>query len=758
MAYDELCWPVIETRMGGVDQPDRAPACMLRRLCTPGLSPNTVAMRSSARIVSPLVTVLLSASALAAQVPRDTAAARRDTATIPLPTVTVTATRTPARILDVPLAVTVIGRDQVAGAQGNRVDQALRTVPGVLAQSRTGGADVRIVIRGFGARGAGDRSNAGTTRGIRILHDGVPETEPDGRTSMDLIDLGMVEEVEVVRSNASALWGNAAGGVVAFSSVPAFHSPFVRAEQQAGGFGLLRHVARGGWTIGAARAYVAAARTEQDGWRRNSASRRTLVNAGLVAPVGGRTDVRLHAVAADNRFGIPGPLTQAALDADPRQANAVYADRRERRHNRLARGSVHVEHRPAGGVTLRGMLFAQPKRLRRSERGTYREFDRRHLGGSLGALWSHARSATLSAGVDYARQGGPGIFYALTGEGGRGDEVRSHQDENSSNVGVYAQEQLSLGPRLDVVVGARWDAVAYDVTDVLDPRLSDERSFTRLSPKLGVVWRVSPVHSVYANVGGGVEAPAGNETDPVSTFGQDTIYGINPLLRPIRSTTFEVGTKGLEGRGAGAVRAWSYDLAVYWTEVRDEIVPYRGGRFYFSAGAVRRRGAELGVRVVTAPGVEMSVALAGNDHRYTRYAVDSVHYGRPGAVADFSGNRVVGVPDVHGSAEVRWAPWFARAAEVQVGMDFVDAFWADDANQVRVPGYALWNAGIGLRRPLRLPRGLTLGGSLRVENLLDEAYVASAFLNPDVVEGEPVAFEPGLPRHAVLTLSLGWGR
>jgi iron complex outermembrane receptor protein len=720
--------------------------------------PGNPVMHPLVRIL-PLLLALLSLHSLHAQEPRDTTTL--DTI-VRLPEVTVTATRAPARILDVPLAVTVVGREELRSAQGNRVDQALRTVPGVLAQTRAGGVDLRIVIRGFGARGAGDRSNAGTTRGIRILQDGVPETEPDGRTAMDLIDLGAVEEMEVVRSNASALWGNAAGGVISFSSIPAFGRPFVQAEQQAGGFGLLRHVVRGGQTLGAARAYLSMTRTEQEGWRQNSAGVRTLLNAGLVAPLGGRTEVRLHAAAADNRFGIPGPLTQAALDADPRQANDVYAARRERRHNRLARGSVHVDHRATDAVTVQGMLFAQPKRLRRSERGTYREFNRHHLGGSLGARWEHAVSGgvagSLSAGVDHARQGGPGVFYSLSEDGERGAEVRTHQRENSRNFGVYAQEQLAAGERLQVVLGARWDAIEYDVDDVLEPRLSDRRSFTRLSPKLGLVWRLSPAHSVYAGVGGGVEAPAGNETDPVSTFGQDTVHGINPLLRPIRSTTFEVGTKALESAGAGIVRAFSYDVALYWTEVRDEIVPYRGGRFYFSAGAVRRRGAELGVRVITAPRVEMDLALAGSDHRYTRYMVDSVHYGRPGATADFSGNRVVGVPDAHGSATLRWAPAFQREAEVELGVQWVDGFWADDANEVRVPGYALWSAAVGLRRPLRLPHGLTLGGGLRLENLLDERYVASAFLNPDVVDGEPVAFEPGLPRHAVVTLTIGWGR
>lgn len=714
------------------------------------------------RIALPVFSLLvLSAAGLRAQepAPRDTLA---DSAVVRLRTVTVTATRGPVRVLDVPLAVTVVGRDELQDAAGNRVDQALRTVPGVLAQSRTGGGDVRIVIRGFGARGAGDRSNAGTTRGIRILQDGVPETEPDGRTALDLVDLGAVEEMEVVRSNASALWGNAAGGVVSFSSVPTFDAPFAQAEQQAGGFGLMRHLLRAGVPVGPARSYAFVSRTELDGWRGNSAGERMLANAGVIAPLGAATEVRLHAVAADHRFGIPGPLTRAALDADPRQANAVYAARRERRHNRVARVALQAEHRAGEHVAVEGMLFAQPKHLVRSERGTYRDFDRLHRGGSLGARWAHPSfggvTGSLSAGVDHARQEGAGIFYSLTPEGGRGGELRSHQEENTSNFGVYAQEQLSFGGRLDLVLGARWDDVTYDVRDVLQPRLSDRRSFRRLSPKLGMVWRLSPARSVYASVGGGVEAPAGNETDPVSTFGQDTVHGINPLLRPIRSTTYEVGTRAVAARPDGVVRAFSYDLALYWTEVRDEIVPYRGGRFYFSAGAVRRRGAELGVRVVTAPGLELDAALTANDHRYTRYVVDSVHYGRPGALADFGGNRVVGVPNVHGSAAVRWAPAFRREVQMEVGMQWVDGFWADDANQVRVPGYALWSARVGLRRPLRLPGGLTLRGSLAVENLGDERYVASAFLNPDVVDGEPVAFEPGLPRHAVATVTLGWGR
>ncbi|MEO8333711.1 MAG: hypothetical protein ABI664_01980 [bacterium] len=43
-------------------------------------------------------------------------------------------------------------------------------MPGLIAQSRYGTSDIRRIIRGYGARGAGDRSNAGTSRGIRVVN------------------------------------------------------------------------------------------------------------------------------------------------------------------------------------------------------------------------------------------------------------------------------------------------------------------------------------------------------------------------------------------------------------------------------------------------------------------------------------------------------------------------------------------------------------------------------------------------------------
>jgi iron complex outermembrane receptor protein len=703
-----------------------------------------------------VVTLALAALVLVQDTARSTPP---DSAPFALPDIAVLGDRQPKSFFDAPFAATEVGRYDAFGRNGTGLDAALRLVPGVIAQSRAGNHDVRIVIRGFGARGAGDRSNSGTARGVRVLVDGFPETEPDGRTAFDGIDLGAAERIEVVRSNVSSSWGNAAGGVISVSTAPTVPGGQAHAETGFGAFGLERYIAR--TSVGGAQsaAHATLVRSLFDGWREHSASDRVLLNAGATTLAGVHTRLTANFLGTINDFRIPGPLTAAELAANPQQANPTYRQRDERRLNRVARLGLtarYGETRPWG---VAATLFAQPKDLTRSERGTFREFDRWHLGGSLVARGAFRYGASvrgsLTAGLDEAYQNGPARFWSLSPDGGKGATLQTDKREGANNIGVFLQHQIELGDGVMVVAGGRYDVIRYSYEDVLSPQLNDARSFERLTPKLAVNLRLGPAHSVYASMGGGVEAPAGNETDPPGTFGQDTVTGLNPLLEPIVSTTWEVGTRQALGSGRGPVRLLSYDAALYYTRVRNEIVPYRGGRFYFSAGRVRRVGAELGLRADLPAGFSLGSAVTWSDNSYLEYVVDSVHYNRPGASANYAGNRIVGVPDFTSGAQAVWEPGFAPL-RAQVSLDATTGYWADDANSVRVPGYALWSFTLGTPAPLSVGGGLTIGGFVTIVNLLDRAYVASAFLNPDVVNGVPVAFEPGLPRHLLVSLSLGY--
>jgi len=691
------------------------------------------------------------------------AQSQTDTAKTKLPTVSITASRSGIPVMATPISLSLVTTSDWKGLSGAGLNDALIAVPGVLAQSRYGTSDIRLVIRGYGSRGAGDRSNSGTSRGVRVLVNGIPETEPDGRTSFDNIDLAAAQSIDVVRSNASAQWGNAAGGVVNVNTIPDFSAPFIAEDNTLGGFGLKRISLSAGVLVGLGRAFGTVVNSSYDGWRKNSMSSRTMFDGGIVAPLGEGTTLRTLLLASANRFNVPGPLTQAQMDADPAQANATYLARRERRDNKLARVAMTLDHQIDAVQRFSAMAFVQPKYLQRSERNTYRDFNRYHVGGN--AVYRRSDSmagdtkATFSLGTDVAYQDGTILFYSLSATQERGTTLTDNKREGANNFGLFASEDVEIGQHWVLALGARWDAITYTYSSNITPSSNTTKGFTGVTPKVGLTYRVSPTHSWFASLGGGVEVPAGNETDPEAGT-PNAVFAINPLLEPIRSTTVELGTRRIVTTGAADdfITSLSYDAAAFFTAVSNEIVPYNGGRFYFTAGKAERKGAELGATVQATGGWSLQAALTWMDAKYKEYVVDSVHYGKPGKLADYSGNKVVGVPPSMVNATLGWAPAALSGLKLQVGVQNIGSYVVDDANKISVPSSSVLNAGIVATRPYDLGNGFGIRGSLMVTNLSDTKYVGSAYLNPDriTVNGAsvPAAYEPGLPQQVIISFGV----
>lgn len=718
---------------------------------------------ATTRLVLLLALAAFAFSALAtAQSPAPDSIAVSDSVRYYVAPVTVTALRYAQPILKVPMAVNTLNAEELQVRRGYGMEEALQAVPGVLAQTRSGNQDIRITIRGFGARGAGDRSNAGTSRGIRVLVDGMPTTEPDGRTSFDLIDLTTAEGLEVIRSNASAIWGNAAGGVINISSTPLFESNFLTARTMQGSFGFRKYVLQSGMNLGSGKLSIALLRNELDGWRQNSASERTLLDIDFISHPSEQTRLGVFLIGTHNKFGIPGPLSQAQFDADPTQANATYLAREERRNNRVGRVGVTLDHDINEAHGFSSQVYVEPKFLQRSERGTFRDFTRYHVGGNAIYRYAHDFSPNVKSkfqiGVDESYQDGAVLFYSLSANNDRGGELRDNKREGANSFGAFIQEDLSISKALNFVLGLRYNDVTYYNESFIIADLEGQKSFRRWTPKVGVTYQLSSMHSVYMNWGGGVEVPAGNETDPASTFGQDTVYALNPLLEPIHSNTFELGMKQVLFSSQSFLRGLSYDVAAYLININDDIVPYRAGRFYFTAGKTRRVGAEAGVNAQFEGDLSVQAAFTYLNSRYVNYRVDSVHYGNAGRFAVYDYNKVAGIPNVYYNAALRFAPDALYSAFVELSLQGVGEYFVDDANLTSIPAYNVLNLTLGLEKPLRLAENLSLNGFVGVYNLTDAKYASSAFINPDVVNGAPLYLEPGLPRNFVIGLSLSSGQ
>jgi iron complex outermembrane receptor protein len=318
---------------------------------------------------------------------------------------------------------------------------------------------------------------------------------------------------------------------------------------------------------------------------------------------------------------------------------------------------------------------------------------------------------------------------------------------------------LALTDRLTLLVGARYDQVAYYFQSFLPspPVASDARRYSRVSPKLGASYLLDASHSVYASVGGGLEVPAANESDP--TPGAPASL-LNPLQKPILSTSYELGFKssGVQLGHTGITAA--YDVAVYDIEVKDDAIPYNSGRYYLTAGRGRRNGLEIGLNATSQPGLFANTAMTFSRNRYLEYVVDSTIIfptdpTKVGARADYSGNHTVGIPAATINFELGAEVPHFRALRLSGTVQYSGNYFADDANAVTVPSYTIFGVKAALQQPILRVNGWALRGFVTLDNLTDKRYVGASFLNPDLVGGLPAAFQPGLPRAVTVSLSLG---
>jgi iron complex outermembrane receptor protein len=245
----------------------------------------------------------------------------------------------------------------------------------------------------------------------------------------------------------------------------------------------------------------------------------------------------------------------------------------------------------------------------------------------------------------------------------------------------------------------------------------------------GLVARLGGSHSAYANISSAFETPTATELGNRPTGAG----GINRDLKPQRSTTYEIGFKGV-----GAV-GLQYNAAIFATNVRDELIPFdipasNGRRFFRNAGHTSRRGMELGLGLATRH-VDLGGAYTFANYRFVDFTVDTAHYG---------GNRIPGIPrqTLQASASLR-VPFATVVTEATLA----DRMFVDDANSERAPGYALLNARLATSALLR---GSGAEVVIGVQNLLNTRYISSVSVNASGGK----FYEPGSQRAVYVGVTL----
>lgn len=628
-------------------------------------------------------------------------------------TIIVTATRLERDLSSVPASISVVTGEEIQSArQQLGLDEALAVVPGVFFQNRFNFAqDLRISIRGFGAR-----SNFGV-RGIKILIDDIPETLADGQSQVDSIDLASIGQVEVLRGPASAMYGNASGGVINISSEEIGPDPYVEARVATGEFGYQKNQIKTAGEVGRFDYLLSLSDMRIDGYREHSEAENTQLNSRFRFRPDSRSEFSLTFNATDQPVSNDaGGVTLADATANPRAArpqNVLFDSGEELDQQKL--GISYTRSTDNGGTFLVRNYYLQRNFANRLPftNGGIVKFDRFFAGG--GASYTQAYQLgdirhRLIVGVDYDRQdddrsrfdNNMGIQGALTLE----------QQERVTSTGVFMQDEITLSERLAATIGIRYDNVDFNVTDTFldDGDDSGSQSIDDISPSLGFVYAATENVDLFASLATAFETPTSTEFADPSGGG-----GFNPDLGPQKSTSFELGLRGVFNDRA------RYEVVIFDIDVDDELIPFEiasspGRDFYVNAGKSSRRGLELAVSAEFVPGLSVSLSYTYSKFEFDEFLDENGN--------DYSGNVIPGIPRSFAFAEISYdhESGFFAAMDAR----YADDLFANNANTATVEGSTIANLRFGFRK---IFEKMQIEPFIGVNNIANESYTANTRIN-----------------------------
>jgi iron complex outermembrane receptor protein len=665
--------------------------------------------------------------------------------------VVITATRVSHRIIDIPYSVVRLNYVNYQYDRKIGSDDMLSSVPGLFLQSRYGDHDVRFSIRGFGSR-----SNSGV-RGIRILLDDIPESEPDGQTRLEALDFNSIGKIEIVKGNASSLYTNAPGGVANFMNDLGFDRSSVVQFNQVGSFELYKNGFKAAVRTDKYRFLTTYSYVNYDGYRQHNNEYWQIVNMVLEAYPSAHTRLSILGYFVDGAIKLPGSLTKEEFEQDPWQADPRSVSRDEKRIT--TKGRIGIRYDATFGGNLNNEIevtaYGTIKFFERTAKD-YRIINRYGLGLSaryVNKSMIGSRHNEFSVGGDLFSQPARTEYYENI-NGAKGDQIQQLESENIVNKGCYISDNFEiLKEKMFVLLTGRYDNIVYDQTEETLPSRTDMRPFNAFTPKLALNYKLTPLIALYTSFGWSFDAPAANEMgspDPAYLFNQD--------LNPQESKNFELGIKGNMFRwDERFFKRFIFEATFFNIRIGNEIIPFEvlGDVFYRNAAKTNRLGVELGTQLEILEGLSLGVTYTWSDFNYLTYEAQTIEEDSSGNLVtsyqDFSGNIVPSVPANNLYLSLAWSHQLDKHLSVFAKASYqgISGLWVDDANSDKTKPYNLLNGLLGLDLKFGKFNLMASGG---VNNIFNEVYVG--FTNTNSANKR--YYEAGAPRDYFGSLNLGY--
>ena len=665
--------------------------------------------------------------------------------------IVVTATRVEQKIIDIPYPVTRLKSSQFKFSRRVTVDDVLGNVPGLFLQSRYGNHDVRIAIRGFGSR-----SNTGI-RGVRILLDGIPESEPDGQTRIEAIDFNSIGSIEVVKGNSSSLYTNAPGGVINFINDIYFPYSFATQFNEFGSFDLRRNGLKFGVRTDKYGLLGTYSYHNYKGFRPHSEDYWHIFNTVVDLLPGDGTNLQILGYFVDGLIKLPGSLTKDEFNEDPYQASQREVDRDSKRITTKGRLGLkfNTKFGKNNNQEIEVLPYGTIKYFHRTS-AEYRIMNRYGLGSSYRYINKHTIAGLdneFSVGGDFLYQTGPIEYYNNIG-GQKGDQLVALTDETIGNNGFYFSDFLELyDKRFYLLVTGRYDNVYYETVDRLLESRNAFRRFEAFTPKAALNFKLTHSVAIYTSYGLSFDSPAGNEMDNYPTSSDPSIL-LNPDLNAQKSKNFELGIKGnILIPESQFFYNIIFEATFFNILIEDEIIPFEvyGDVFFRNAAKTNRTGLEIGGSIGVFEGLTLQASYTFSDFVYDDYIALTVDENLDTLTQNFTGNSAPSVPkhNLFFALAYNYPITNQITGYIRGSIRYVSGMYIDDANSDKTADYTIFGTDLGFDMTIGRFNLLISGG---INNIADKVYVG--FININSSSGR--FYEAGEPQNFYAGIRLGY--
>lgn len=678
-------------------------------------------------------------------------------------TISVTATREERATKEVPASISVIDEERIDDSRMFNITDALSGTPGVQINTKNGAYDARLIIRG-----AGLKARYGI-REIMLMRDGVPLTDPDSFTSLDMLDTQDIERIEVTKGPGNIYATGSAGGTIQIISKSVFDEGN-NVKIGVGDNGTQNVHARIATTIGEnedqAISFTFSKRASENDWRRNwneFESQQLSVKHGWDMGNDSVLETELSYTKSD--LQLPGSMDKIQFDeflATGIQTDNNSAWKHSGRYSEKWFFNTKLEKK-MGDITYQPRFYANvwshyhPVTGKINDTngvtiiGTDQEISYKHqlLGDS-----------TLVAGLTLKQDSNkddkkykyrdynevpttswpftPIITETLSDVKG---DLMETQSETNNVIGIFAQESMRPTDKWLIDAGFRYDTINlkqttnelweydygtenYVATGVITHR---DKTFNLFSANVGASYKLNDKVNLFFTLAQGDQVPFSSELDN------------NPDLREATSRNHEVGFKG-------RAKNWEFDTSLYLINTTDEVISTldgSGDTFYQNAGKTEKKGLEFSGSYQLTDAKSANELWLGASYAYSDYhykSFNEITY--PSGVKtleDRSGNQLPFIPEHQYSVFLTYK--HASGIKARLQSDTWGEYYMDNANTEKYEGYQfITSLNVSYETG---PHTV----SANIQNLTDERYAVE--VKKDT--GGDISYTPGAPRSFLLS-------